>query len=70
MIFLLVPWAPNIKEGDLSLHQIRLNSENNNIIYYDLIGIGERIRDLIYVEKLNKFIMFLENSASIGILEN
>ena len=70
MIFFIGSMGTNIKEGDLSLHQIRLNSENNNIIYYDLIGIGERIRDLIYVEKLNKFIMFLENSASIGILEN
>lgn len=68
--FFIGSMGTNIKEGDLSLHQIRLNSENNDIIYHDIIGVGERIRDLIYVEKLNKFIMFLENSASIGILAN
>lgn len=68
--FFIGSMGTNIKEGDLSLHQIRLNSDNNDIIYHDIIGIGERIRDLIYVENLNKFIMFLENSASIGILEN
>ena len=68
--FFVGSMGTSIKEGDLSIHQIRLNPENNNIIYYDLIGIGERIRDFLYIEKLNKFIMFLENSASIGILEN
>ena len=41
---------------------------NNELIIYDILPIGERIRDLIYDKKNNKIIMFLDTSASIGIL--
>tara|TARA_Y100000590_G_C15694501_1_gene1004614 strand:- start:405 stop:1868 length:1464 start_codon:yes stop_codon:yes gene_type:complete len=60
----------NLQEGDLSIHQIRLNMDNNEIIYSDILGIGERVRDILFIEKINKFILFLENTASIAILEN
>ena len=60
----------SLKEGDLSIHQIRLNKENKEIIYSDILGIGERVRDILFVEKINKFILFLENTASIAVLEN
>jgi len=60
----------NIKEGDLSVHQIRLNKENKEVIYHDILGLGERVRDIMFVEKINKFILFLENTASIAVLEN
>ena len=59
----------SISEGDLSIHHIRLNKENNKIIYSDLIVIGERIRDILIIDKQKKIILFLENSAAIGILE-
>ena len=60
----------NIKEGDLSIHHIKLNNTNNKIIYHDIIAIDERVRDLMYLEELNKFLLFIENSASLAILEN
>ena len=41
---------------------------NNELIMYDILPIGERIRDLIYDKNNNKIIMFLDTSASIGIL--
>ena len=31
--------------------------------------IGERVRDMIYIEELSKIFLFLESSGSIGILE-
>lgn len=60
----------NIKEGDLSIHHIKLNNTNNKIIYHDIIAIDERVRDLMYLEELNKFLLFIENSASLATLEN
>ena len=41
---------------------------NNKLFLKDIIPIGERIRDIIYNEKRNEIIMFLDTSASIGIL--
>tara|TARA_Y100000590_G_C15673000_1_gene996951 strand:+ start:89 stop:1564 length:1476 start_codon:yes stop_codon:yes gene_type:complete len=60
----------NILEGDLSLHHIKLNDKNNKIVYHDIIGLNERVRDIIYNGNINKFILFLENSASIAVIEN
>ena len=60
----------NLKEGDLSIHHIRLNNTNDKIIYHDIIAIEERVRDFMYLDKLNKFLLFTENSASLSILEN
>ena len=34
----------------------------------DIIGINERVRDLIYDENTNQIILFLETSSSIGVL--
>ena len=59
----------NIKEGDLSIHRIELNNDNNEILKYNVLPLGERIRDMIYVDKLNKVFLFLENTSSIGVLE-
>ena len=42
--------------------------KNNKIIYEENIDVGERIRDMIYVEDVNKIFLFLENTASIGVL--
>ena len=41
------------------------------IIKYDqdIILIKERIRDIHYFEEINKFFLFIENSAAIAILE-
>lgn len=57
----------DINEGDMSLHLINLD---NNFIYKksEQIILNERIRDMIYYNKENKIILFLETTGSIGIL--
>ncbi len=51
---------------DINLFHLKYKDEK--IIIYDLIPIAERIRDLIYDANNNYVIMFLDTSASIGIL--
>ena len=56
------------EEGDLSIHHIKVNYETKKIKEEDIIVIGERIRDMKYIQDLNKIILFVENSPGIGIL--
>ncbi len=58
----------DLDENDLTIHKFVLN-ENYKIENYETIPIVERIRDLIYDEKTNKILIYLETSGSIGILE-
>lgn len=58
----------DLEENDLSIHKFVLN-DNYKVEKHEIIPIVERIRDLIYEEKTNKVLMFLETSGSIGILE-
>ena len=58
----------SVEEGDLSLHYFTLSNEFK-IIEHDIFQIKERIRDIVYIETLNKIFLFLESSASIGVLE-
>ena len=58
-----------LSEGDKSIHHIRLNDENNQIIFNDIIPINERIRDIHYLDQSNKVVFWIENSASIAVLE-
>ena len=51
---------------DMSLYFFELNKKNQ-IENIERIEIGERIRDLIYNQ--NKIFLFLEDSASIGIID-
>ena len=39
------------------------------ILNHDIIPIGERIRDIKYIDNTNFIILFLETTGSIGILE-
>ena len=57
-----------IEEGDRSIHQIILNPDLT-IAEHNIMPIGERVRDIIYVKELNRILLFLESSGSIGILE-
>ena len=54
----------DLDENDLTIHKLVLN-DNYKIESYDVIPIVERIRDLIYEEKTNKILMYLETSGSI-----
>ena len=58
----------DIKEGDLSIHQFIINKDSK-IEKHSILPVGERIRDIIYVQELNKIFMTLDSSGSIGVLE-
>ena len=66
--FFIASMGNNEEEGDLSIHHIKLDKELKKILKEDIIVIGERIRDLKYIESLNKIILFIENSPGIGVL--
>jgi len=51
------------------LHHLKLDYKNNKIYIFDKILIGERIRDIKYIEDLNLILLFLENSGSLGVLK-
>ena len=61
-------YSDQIDEGDMSIHQFILDN-NLKVEQHNIIPVGERIRDMIYVEELNKIFLFLESSGSIGMLE-
>ena len=67
IIFYVGAMGFDVEEGDMSLHQIIYN-KNYEEEEHNIIKIGERIRDIIYAEKLNKIYLFLETSGSIGEL--
>ena len=58
----------DIEEGDLSIHQFILDADLK-IEQHNIMPVGERVRDMIYIEELNKIFLFLESSGSIGVLE-
>ena len=55
--------------GTNSVHQLIL-SEDFKIEEHGIIPLRSRIRDLIYIKKLNAIVVFLESSGTIGILKN
>ena len=66
-VFVVSAMGNNLNEGDKSIHYFILD-ENNEIKNYNYTAIGERIRDLKYIENLGVIIMVLENSPSLGII--
>ena len=53
---------------DRSIYTFLLNN-NNEIIEFERIVVGERIRDMVYDEKTKKVFLFMEDTASIGIIQ-
>jgi|TARA_Y100000031_G_scaffold20918_1_gene21585 hypothetical protein len=53
--------------GYMSIHHFII-SNDNIILKHNIIPLNERIRDMIYVEEINKIFLFLESTASIGVL--
>lgn len=51
----------------INLFELKL--KHKQLFINDIIPIGERIRDIIYYEKRNEIIMFLDSSASIAFLK-
>ncbi len=58
-----------IDQGDQSIHHIRFNKNFDKIIFEDVIPIGERIRDMIFIKEKNVVLMVLESIPAIGVLK-
>ena len=58
-----------LDEGDLSIHHIRFNGDFNKIEFEDIIPLGQRVRDLILLEKQKVVISILENMPAISFLK-
>jgi len=54
--------------GRRSIHTFKLNS-NFELENHEIISLNDRIRDIEYSERFNSIFLFLEKTASIGILE-
>ena len=67
--FLVGSMGSEIKEGDLSLHYIKLNKNKTKVIDHNIVTIGERIRDMVFLKDKKIVLLFLETSSSIGILK-
>jgi len=67
-IIYLAAMGYDVEEGDLSVHKFTL-TEDLKIKNHLILPIGERVRDMFYIEELNKILLFLESSGSIGLLE-
>jgi len=55
--------------GRRALHHIKFDKNYKKVIFNDIIYVGERVRDMIYLKEKNKVILILENSPAISILE-
>ena len=53
-----------------SIFRLSFDDQKERLISYERIFVGERIRDIIYLSKLKKFLIVFEESASIGIMSN
>jgi hypothetical protein len=58
----------DVQKGQKSIHQLILN-EDLSIKEHNVIPINERIRDLVYDINNNRIFLYVENSASLAILE-
>ena len=52
----------------LSLYRIKMNDDNERIIYHEKIFIGDRIRDIIYNDNSNEIYLSLELDGELGII--
>lgn len=60
-------WDYQIDEGDNTIHIIDLD-DNQKIIGKDKLKVFQRMRDIIYVENINSFVLSLESIPALGIL--
>ena len=47
----------------------KFDDDYKKVIFNDIIYLGERVRDMVYLKDYNKVVMILENSPSLAILE-
>ena len=66
--FFVAAMGEKSMEDSMSIHQFHF-SEDYSLLDSSVIPLNERVRDMIYVEEMNAVLLFLETTASIGILE-
>ena len=64
--YFVVSMGDNIEEGDMSIHYFEF--DNQNVINHETYSVNQRIRDILYVEDQNFYLLFFENNSSIGVL--
>lgn len=52
-----------------SIHKLKINFKNKSITNYDILEIGQRIRDIVVDTENNIYILFLENPGRIATLK-
>ena len=53
-----------------SIYRVKFqNDKYEKVLYTEKIYIGERIRDIKYIEPINSIILALERTGSVGILK-
>ena len=81
ILFIPVQFDPNFRNniyvsslgfkndnGRRSIHTFNLNN-NFQLENHEIIRLNDRVRDIEYLKKKNFILLFLEKSASIGILK-
>ena len=53
---------------DLHLYRVKFDANYNKIVFYEKIFIGDRIRDLKYIDELDIILLALEIKGELGIL--
>jgi len=56
----------SIEEGDMSIHYFEF--DNKNVVKHETYPVYQRIRDILYVEDQNFYLLFFETDSSIGVL--
>lgn len=59
----------NINNGSLSLNFISLKNNLSNLSKHEKIYINDRVRDIIYIKKINTAYLFLETTSSVGVIK-
>jgi len=65
-------WKDNFLIASLNgnhLYRMKFDKKYEKVFFIENIFIGERIRDIVYFENKNVFLLALENSGSLGILK-
>tara|TARA_B100001057_G_scaffold493667_1_gene588619 strand:- start:4591 stop:5874 length:1284 start_codon:yes stop_codon:yes gene_type:complete len=52
-----------------SIFRIKMDENFEKVIYLEKIPIGERIRDIKFLPKINSFILALEETGSLGVIK-
>ena len=58
-----------IDEGDMSIHHLRFNENYDQIVFEDIIPIGGRIRDILFIKETNQILLILENIPALAVLD-